>query len=394
MALETAMILGRQPEFGVAELISLAGNQATVRRTGVVALWRGEQLPLFSRLGGSQKAGRLLARLPLKNWQSALVGLPAWLEAELPASGKLRFGLSIYNLPFTRTSVVAIGLELKRRLTKSNRPVRFVPPARLALNSAQVHHNSLLAAGGVELLLIADGPYLMVARTIWVQDIDGYAARDQSRPQRDARAGMLPPKLAQIIVNLAAGPASPDGRRLLDPFCGSGVILQEAAIMGFRALGSDINSRSVQAAASNMDWLQQQTRLKLKYNVSVADATQDHWPQFDVIATETALGPPLKQSLSPSQLQNARNQADNLVKAFLLNVGRQARPGLRLCLAVAAWPTGRGFVGLPCLDQLSIVGYNRLSLTGINEPTLIYHRPGQLVGRELVIAERSGPPSR
>jgi hypothetical protein len=38
-----------------------------------------------------------------------------------------------------------------------------------------------------------------------VQDIDAYAERDFERPMRDAFVGMLPPKLAQIMLNLAVG---------------------------------------------------------------------------------------------------------------------------------------------------------------------------------------------
>lgn len=62
-------------------------------------------------------------------------------------------------------------------------------------------------------------------RTSFVQDIESYTARDQARPMRDARVGMLPPKLAQIIINLAL--SNNDITEVLDPFCGTGVVLQE-----------------------------------------------------------------------------------------------------------------------------------------------------------------------
>src|SRR5438132_1608433 len=82
----------------------------------------------------------------------------------------------------------------------------------------------------------------ILAQTVKVQDIAAYAQRDQARPKRYAKVGMLPPKLAQIIINLAVGrlpdnqlasicdiPAGEQIPRphleltLLDPFCGTGV---------------------------------------------------------------------------------------------------------------------------------------------------------------------------
>ena len=86
-----------------------------------------------------------------------------------------------------------------------------------------------------------------------MQDIESYTKRDRERPKRDAKVGMLPPKLAQIIINLAAGQLPEEklqnicdiplgepiprrllGQTVLDPFCGTGVILQEASADGLR----------------------------------------------------------------------------------------------------------------------------------------------------------------
>jgi 2-polyprenyl-3-methyl-5-hydroxy-6-metoxy-1,4-benzoquinol methylase len=102
---------------------------------------------------------------------------------------------------------------------------------------------------------------------MFVQDIEAYGARDQARPARDARVGMLPPKLAQTIINLAAGRPetrmdkhwdSADGLgrfMVLDPFCGTGVILQEALLMGYSVYGSDIEPRMAEYTKKNLQWL-------------------------------------------------------------------------------------------------------------------------------------------
>lgn len=68
--------------------------------------------------------------------------------------------------------------------------------------------------------------------------------RDYGRPARDARVGMLPPKLAQIMLNLSV--KDEKSGTVLDPFCGTGVLLQEAALAGFDFIGSDIEPRMVE----------------------------------------------------------------------------------------------------------------------------------------------------
>ena len=89
-------------------------------------------------------------------------------------------------------------------------------------------------------------------RVVGVQDIDAYARRDQVRPARDARVGMLPPKLAQILINLCG--ELNDGARILDPFCGTGGILIEAGLIGCKVVGSDVNWKMKNGTAINLDY--------------------------------------------------------------------------------------------------------------------------------------------
>lgn len=62
----------------------------------------------------------------------------------------------------------------------------------------------------------------------------------------------LHPKYARAIVNLAAvGPAG----RLLDPFCGTGAILAEAALVGLQPIGTDCSQRMIDGARRNLKHL-------------------------------------------------------------------------------------------------------------------------------------------
>jgi len=92
-----------------------------------------------------------------------------------------------------------------------------------------------------------------------VQDVEGYSERDYNRPSRDAKVGMTPPKLAQIMINLAG---LKDGDTVYDPFCGVGTIMQEALLNDYRVIGSDANSAQVENCRSNLSWISKKYILK------------------------------------------------------------------------------------------------------------------------------------
>lgn len=60
------------------------------------------------------------------------------------------------------------------------------------------------------------------------------------------------PKFARAAVNMTE--VRP-GQRLLDPFCGTGAILAEAAMVGCETIGSDISDRMILGASRNLSHL-------------------------------------------------------------------------------------------------------------------------------------------
>ena len=47
----------------------------------------------------------------------------------------------------------------------------------------------------------------------------------------------------------------PRNALLLDPFCGTGVVLQEALLMGYDVYGTDLEPRMIDYSGANLDWL-------------------------------------------------------------------------------------------------------------------------------------------
>lgn len=80
--------------------------------------------------------------------------------------------------------------------------------------------------------------------------------------------GVLPQKLARIMCNLTG---LKDGI-IWDPFCGSGTVLMEAAMLGFDILGTDIDHKALSDSNENIQWLRDEGMISdTKYNLFPLD---------------------------------------------------------------------------------------------------------------------------
>ena len=109
--------------------------------------------------------------------------------------------------------------------------------------NAATFKNEKLAKSQNEYNIIALGKDIYIGKALACQDIDAYSHRDTAK-SRDMIVGMMPPKLTQIMLNLALDKniiLSNEVRSLsktcvYDPFCGLGTTLIEAANMGITKL--------------------------------------------------------------------------------------------------------------------------------------------------------------
>ena len=403
---KSLVILGRQPKLGIAELECLYGPELLQPYGKQSCFIDVDACSVdFSRLGGSVRLAKVLLQLPSTDWKS----IEKFLINSAPpfaarSEGKLVFGLSTYGIKVSPKQVSKTALLLKKAIKNSGKSVRMVPHSGLELNSAVVLHNKLNRNDNWELLVISDGKTAHLAQTFFIQNIDEYSARDQARPWRDAKVGMLPPKLAQIMINLASDRLKVDSdgicepkqdnqnndKVLLDPFCGTGVVLQEAALMGFSPYGSDIEQRMIDYSSKNYKWLQDNHGDKiLNAQIEAGDATSHKWsPAPDLVACETFLGQPLS-SLPPSdQLAKIMQQANEINHKFLQNISPQLKPKTKLCIGAPTWRGKHEFLHLSAIDHLTEMGYTRRKLKHVDDKDLIYHRENQVVGRELLVLEK------
>jgi tRNA G10 N-methylase Trm11 len=386
---QSVAILGRQPALGIAELERLYGASALQPFGQSTCLMNIDAATIdFKKIGGSIRVAKILSEVP-NDWHEIhdylIEKTPQHAQA---ANGKLSFGISVFGIKIHKNKLAQTALAVKKAIKSSGQSVRMVPHTSLELNSATVLYNKLTSSGNWELLVISDGEKTYLAQTVAVQDIDAYAARDRERPMRDAKVGMLPPKLAQIIINLAVG--TPEERPLiLDAFCGTGVVLQEATLMDYDVYGSDLEPRMIEYSIANLNWLDEKYPDDGDYRrIEVGDAATFTWHNSNKITAvvgETYLGQALSSLPNSEHLSKIMYDVNLLHHKFLENIAPQIKSGTRLCLAIPTWRGKREFLHLPVLDHLTEIGYTRVKFKHVSNEDLIYHREGQVVGRELLV---------
>jgi tRNA G10 N-methylase Trm11 len=295
--------------------------------------------------------------------------------------GKWNIGISIWG---KGPEPYRIAGNLKRSLDHSVRTITAQGPQ---LNGAQLLHNKLpyLQFGqGLEIVIIKESQGFWVGVTLTSQDIAAYTKRDFGIPKPDAISGMLPPKLAQIMINLAVG--HDKKVRVYDPFCGNGRIVMEAAYMGLTAYGSDIVPKKVDSALENLQWLGREYGIEVDYtDCWVADATAEPGRTPDQpyhIVAEPYLGPPLRQPLAPEQEESWLTELSDLYHRFFMTwsmVMTKKRPRSFLMVFPRAKTSTDKEVSVydALVDRLGQMGYS-------SEVLFCYDRPDSIVRRDLV----------
>lgn len=327
-------------------------------------------------------------------------------------SGKKQFGVSIYNLDPTirfREEAQRIAFLIKKILQDETQSVRAVLPQfpSQALTSVQVHENQILDKGA-EIVVISGNQRLFIGKTLTVQNYEDYGRRDYQRPARDEKVGMIPPKVAQTMINLAQ-PLRPLDY-ILDPFCGCGTILQEAILMGYRAIGADIEQKMIENSEKNLEWFRNRYhvspgRYKLfKSNAAeisiMLPASPAGGPNYKVaaIVTEGTLGPiygkPPKKAEMQANFKNLAKLYEQVFKEFK----KFLMEGSKVVMCLPAYkPRYADYEFMPDLDFATSSGYTVLDplpdflvkkykfLKVTPRKSCIYDRKDQVVAREIII---------
>ena len=383
--------LGRQPEISFAELEAVFGRQNVQAATHDIATIDADDIDL-SILGGTTKIAKVITTHNYANKRDSDLFTDIsrqitnhYADKWRSVDHKITLGISTYGFNIPPRAVQKTGIILKGSLKKSGVSLRLIPNIESALSTAVSHNNKLgLSDNKVELIIVKTKTSVIIAESRGAQNITAYTRRDHGKPKRDAFVGMLPPKLAQIMLNLALGSKNDAPGLILDPFCGTGTVLQEALLRQFDVIGTDLSDKMVSYTQENLNWITKSHKYTGQIiDISQADATSNQWsnaPQISAVVCETYLGQPFSAPPSPAKLKEVTGNCNHIISGFLKNIHPQLTPGTRLCIAVPAWRNKDGsLTHLPLTRDPSRLGFDLV------RPPMIYSRPDQVVARELLV---------
>ncbi|MFA7254276.1 MAG: hypothetical protein WC107_07055 [Patescibacteria group bacterium] len=439
-----AFILGRERDLCLAELNAVldrfcfcnpersrTGDITSVRENTVfINIAQNSDLSvgmLAEILGGTTKIFEIVGDL---NHYERVIS--ATLLEKGKAGGKIDFGISSFNPSFSMKKINEIGINIKKSL-KGQLSCRFVALREGTELSTILSLKEKLIGKGAEFGFFGKSIGILVGLSNPIE----WSTRDYEKPAGDKYSGMLPPKLARIMINLALGASkknnnseflisnqspspsvqNPEGLTLeilnsslrplvVDSFCGSGNVLMEALMLGCDVFGSDNSEKAAKDAKANVQWLLQNPNYKIqiinknpnpKIQIQELDATSEELIRnlkleirnYDdiLVVCEPYLGEPKKFKPSENSARGEYRKIEELYLKFFNNFTNfinltNFRLPVVFCMVfpLVELENGKQYsLYRESVDEIAKIGYTEL------QQPLIYGREYQVVKREIAL---------
>ncbi|MBP6921394.1 hypothetical protein KBB89_02510 [Candidatus Gracilibacteria bacterium] len=373
-----AFLLGREPLLSFAELESIFSNVVKIDNFALIEEERETIEKYKNSLGGTIKIALIHGEGIKKNDLLALV--VEKIKGKTQENKKLRIALDVFTPPLS-----SLVFKVKDKLKEQGSSIRVVQHDNGRVKTATTIHEKLIEQG-IELVIYPDKAGFTLAETIWIQDIEGYSQRDINR-DRSMVVGMMPPKIAQIMLNL--GTKGERNLTIWDPFCGLGTTLIEAYNSGFsKMIGSDLDSKMAEVTKKNMEQQKQSSEMQIETFTLDAKTIDTHVLKGPTaVITEGMLGRNFTSStITQQDAFQERKILTELYVGFLSSSYKNNHiKNMVFCLPF--WNIGKETLFMPEMPLLSKEwSVDSLCLKG--KRYLIHMRPGQCVGREIIILNR------
>ncbi len=270
----------------------------------------------------------------------------------------------------------------KRFFQEKNQKIRVENFGGKNMSSGQIFDRRLLQKGN-EFIIWKNKNTILLAKTCASQNLRNYTLRDRKKSFRDAKMGMLPPKLAQILINLNPPKFN---ETIFDPFCGSGTTNAEASVIGYKTEGSDINPSFVSGAQQNFLEMSEKFRFPEKNgSFSVKDATQINWKtKSGVICTEGFLGTNFEKAPTEKEIKENYQKILKLWLSIFEKLHKSKIKSVSFCLPF--WNIKGKNISLSkeLFQNIKKYDYTPLSLFN-GEKTFLYKRDKAFVAREICV---------
>jgi tRNA G10 N-methylase Trm11 len=406
-----AFILGRKPLLSIAEICQTKADTDKIVDIGreSLILERPETFKnpqdTLNRLGGTVKIAEIFAELKGNKAEISAAVSDYLLKKFQDRINKVSYGISAYSFAQRHESFLKEVLKkVKKELTAAGLKNRFINHNFKNVENAAIKGEGLLTKGA-EIVIIQGKDGYFLGETKALQDFEYYSHRDYNRPARDPRLGMLPPKLAQMMINFS-GFSTLEGHSakkptVYDPFVGIGTVLSEGFLLGYDLMGSDLDPENIKKAQQNLDWLiQQKSEAAWPFvHLFSQDATRlgkkDLPRPVDLIVTESYLGPPVSQFPSRENIAKTFGNIRETIFGFFKTVKPLLRPSTPIVISLLFYRDKNRFHFIEdLLPKIVGLGYevrpllpkelkNRFNLGTSQKESLLYDRPDQVVGREI-----------
>ncbi|NHJ13586.1 MAG: methyltransferase domain-containing protein [Candidatus Thorarchaeota archaeon] len=379
-------VLGKNWMLGIAELIvylqdrNLANEIYDYTRTTAVVdieerLDDKELIDILGFLGGSFKIAKVVsvydrslveeafpAKGGVKKQARALLQQVPWTKGvwRNVKNKKVKFAVSTYSTSTKQTTIdlrkLTMGFDewTKQQLMKmgARKAVYHIyegPDKRgaerpnVALWPKSIARHGLLSPPNAEIILAIAESSVYVAKTIGVYDAELQRYRDESRPYISEEISTSP-KLCRTLLNLAGART---GDTVLDPFCGSGTLLMEAALLGMNCIGVDIDGDAVNGANQNLRWLSRDLGEKKIFKIIKGDSQQiDKFvdSEVDAVAFEPELGPVYSERPTKEEASLQALELTKLYRGVLLGIGKVLRQEGRIAMTIPVINSQKGQV--------------------------------------------------
>ncbi len=399
-----AFILGREHKIALAELKStlwrlnfiyeirlIAGNIVFVE---IKNFGLNEATALINQLAGTIKIFECLFETPFEKLNDSFIKTKIISLLEIGTAdveNKFDFGISSYAF-WNKGYVNKLGIDIKQTMKAKHINLRFVQlSGGQELTSIQTLKNKL-HINGCEIGLFKAG----IGKLIALNNPEDWVKIDYKKPVADKFSGMVPPKLARMLVNIGLGISEKDKldeTLMIDSFCGSGNIVLEQMRLGFDVVASDISERAVGDTIKNVEWLKEYYSLGNKADVFICDSTGsdyanklerygDKYSQF-IFVCEPSLGKPKKFKNNYSSTVNEYSEIRNLYVNFLKNIAGFAKnKGVFLVIIFPVVETAEEQnynLFKICRPDVERAGFKQIG------SSLLYGRDYQVVKREIVL---------
>lgn len=343
-------------------------------------------------LGGSFKLGEVVAEAQDENLfmgKLHATKMFEWLDQ------KASWGLSLYGInnnldpDFVQDVQSAVGKKVRdagaRKAKKVLPDITSVNEGIRELSSAIVAEKNVI---DVQLLKSKDS--LFLALTIATIPSTSFQERDLKRPYQNSTIS-LSPRIARVLVNMTM---LNEGQRLLDPFCGTGTILMEAAVLNINVIGFDKDSQKIKGTWQNINWLRDAGRISKNVHAKLQrrDARDLRFldrDSIDAIATEPILIPALKRFPSEEEAKDMLLDSFKTYKEFLRSAEYVLKRNGKIALVIPYIRLStRKKAGFDVEQLLEGINLQMAKLNGFTFPILARYTQDQKVIRGVLLLEK------